>query len=80
MCAMFDTAYIPEHEKYRLICERIHHLTFLDGLIVTQVDEKRMTKFGHKYGKDLKLVMPMRIWGESSIMKVAGKVKSKLKL
>jgi hypothetical protein len=43
-------------------------------------DEKRMTKFGHMYGKDPKLAMPMRIWGESSIVKVAGKVKSKLKL
>jgi hypothetical protein len=52
MQAMFNAAYIPEHEKYRLIREGIHHLTFLDGLIVTKVDEKRMTKFVHMYGKD----------------------------
>jgi hypothetical protein len=80
MHAMLDAAYIPEHEKYWLISEGIHHLTFLDGLIVSRVDEKRMTKFGHMYGKDPKLVMPMQIWRESSIVKVAGKVQSKMKL
>jgi hypothetical protein len=56
----------------------IHHLTFLDGLIVATIDGVKKTRFGHMYGEDPKPAMPMRVWGEAGIVKVAGKVKSKL--
>jgi hypothetical protein len=51
---MFDAADIPESEKYRLVWEGIHHLTFLDGLMVVTINRKQMTKFGHMYGEDPK--------------------------
>jgi hypothetical protein len=34
--AMFDAAFMPEEEKYKLMREGVHHLTFLDGLIVQE--------------------------------------------
>jgi hypothetical protein len=75
--AMFDAAFIPEEEKYKLLREGIQHLTFLDGLMIKEIDGKKMTNFGHMYGSDPKLVMRMRIWGEAGIVKVTGKIKSK---
>jgi hypothetical protein len=77
---MLDAAFVTEEERYKLLREGIHHLTFLDGLIIKEIDSKKLTKFGHMYGKDPKLIMPMRIWGEAGIVKVTGKIKSKLKL
>jgi hypothetical protein len=78
--AMFDAAFVPEEEKYKLIKEGIHHLTFLDGLIVRTLNGTVKTKFGHIYGEDLKVIMPMRLWGEAGIVKVMGKIKSKLEM
>jgi hypothetical protein len=78
--AMFDTVSVPEEEKYKLLREGIHHLTFLDGLIIKEIDGKKLTKFGNMHGKDPKIITPMRIWGEAGIVKVTGKIKSKLKL
>jgi hypothetical protein len=77
---IFNAAFVPEEEKYKLLQEGIHHLTFLDGLMIKEIDSKKMTKFGHMYGKDPKIIMPLRIWGEAGIVKVTGKIKSKLKL
>jgi hypothetical protein len=76
--AMFDAADVPESEKYQLVREGIHHLTFLDGLIVKTIAGVKKTKFRHMYREDPKPAMPMRVWGEAGIVKVAGKVKSKL--
>jgi hypothetical protein len=76
--AMFDAADVPESEKYWLVREGIHHLTFLDGLIVATINRVKMTKSGHMYGEDPKPAMPMRVWGEGGVMKVTRKVKSKL--
>jgi hypothetical protein len=78
--AMFDTAFVPEEEKYKLLREGIQHLTFLDGLMIKEIASKKMTKFGHMYSSYPKLLMPMRIWGEVGTMKVTGKIKSKLKM
>jgi hypothetical protein len=55
-------SFVPEEEKYKLLREGIQHLTFLDGLMITEINSKKMTKFGHMYGSDPKLIMPMRIW------------------
>jgi hypothetical protein len=32
---------------------------YLDGLIVATIDEKQMTKFGHMYGEDPKVILSM---------------------
>jgi hypothetical protein len=41
--AMFDAAFLPKEQKYLLLREGLHHLTYLDGLIVyEQSGEKRM--------------------------------------
>jgi hypothetical protein len=63
-----------------LIREGVHHLTFLDGLIVQELNRRTKPKFGHIYGEDPKIIMPMRVWGEAGIVKVTGKIKSKLQL
>jgi hypothetical protein len=52
----------------------------LDGLIVRTLNGAVKTKFGHIYGVDPKVIMPMRLWGEAGIVKVTGKIKSKLEL
>jgi hypothetical protein len=77
---MFNAAFVPEEEKYKLLREGIQHLTFLDGLMIKEIDRKKMTKFGHIYSSDPKLFMPMRICGEAGIVKVTGMIKSKLKM
>jgi hypothetical protein len=71
-------AYVPEDKEYKLIREGVHHLTFLDGLIVKELNGSVMTKYRHLYGEDLKVSMPMRVWGEAGIVKVTGKIKSKI--
>jgi hypothetical protein len=78
--AMFDAAFVPEEEKYKLIREGVHHLTFLDGLIVRALNGRVKTKFGQIYGEDPMVIMPMRLWGEAGIVKVTGKIKSKLEM
>jgi hypothetical protein len=78
--AVFDAARVPEEEKYKLIREGIHYLTFLDGLIVKDVQGVVKTKYGHLHGEDPKVKMPMRTWGEGGVIKVTNKIKSKLQL
>jgi hypothetical protein len=51
--AMFNTAYIPEN--------------VLDGWIVMEIDSNKRTKVRHMYGKDLKLIMLLQVWGECSM-------------
>jgi hypothetical protein len=41
--ALFDAALVPEDEKYKLVREGVHHLTFLDGLIVYAQDDVKKT-------------------------------------
>jgi hypothetical protein len=78
--AVFDAAMVPEEEKYKLIREGIHHLTFLDRLIIKEVQGEKKTKYGHLHSEDQRVTMPMRTWGEGGIIKVADKIKSKLQL
>lgn len=53
--------------------EGLHHLTFLDGLMIKEVDGVKKTKFGHMYSRDPKLAMPLRTWGEGGYIKIGGK-------
>jgi hypothetical protein len=76
----FGTMLVPEEEKYKLVREGIHHLTFLDGLIVNEIEGKALTKYGHLFGVDPKIVMPLQVWGESGVIKTEGKIRSKLQL
>jgi hypothetical protein len=78
--AMLDAAFVPEEEKYLLVREGIHHLTFLDGLIVYEHDGSIKTKHGWIFGIDPKIVLPLRVWGEAGIVKVSGNVTSKLEM
>jgi hypothetical protein len=63
-----------------LIREGIHHLTFLDRLIIKEIQGEKKTKYSHLHGEDPRVTMPMRTWGEGGIIKVADKIKSKLQL
>jgi hypothetical protein len=78
--ATLDAAMVPEEEKYKLVREGISHLTFLDGLIVKKIDGQTMTRYGHVFGKEQKLLMPLRIWGKAGFVKITGKMKSKLEM
>jgi hypothetical protein len=53
-------------------------LTFLDGLIVRDIDSVKKTKYSHLFGEDPKVKWPMRIWGKAGMIRITGKVKSKL--
>jgi hypothetical protein len=57
---MVDAAYVPEEEKYKLIREGVHHLTFLGGVIVRKLNGAVMTKYRYLYGEDPKVIMPMQ--------------------
>lgn len=59
---------------------RYFHLTYLDRLMVKEVDGVKMSKFGHLFGKEKEIKMPLQPWGEGGVIKVTGKVKRKLKL
>jgi hypothetical protein len=57
--ATMDAASIPEEEKYKLVREGIFHLTFLDDLIVREVDGVKKTKYRHLFGNDPKIRLLM---------------------
>jgi hypothetical protein len=76
--ATMDAVFIPEEEKYKLVREGIFRLTFLDGLIVREVDGVMKTKYRHLFGDDPKIRWPMRVWGEAGMIKITGKVQSNL--
>ena len=78
--AMFDAALVPEEEKYLLVREGVHHLTFLDGLIVYEHEGSIKTKYGWIFGSDPKITLPLRVWGAAGIVKVSGNVTSKLEM
>jgi hypothetical protein len=80
LCAMLDAAFVSEEEKYLLVREGIHHLTFLDGLIVYEHDGLIKTKHGWIFGTDPKINFPLRVWGEEGIVKISGNVTSKLEM
>jgi hypothetical protein len=67
--ALFHPAFVPEEEKYKLVREGIHHLTFLDGLIVKELNNNKITEHRHRCQSNPKLNMPMRVWGEAGIVK-----------
>jgi hypothetical protein len=76
--AMLDAAFVPEEEKYKLVREGVFHLTFLDRLIVKEINGEIKTKYGHMYRMDPKVKMPLYTWGEG-VIKIVGAVKGKLK-
>jgi hypothetical protein len=78
--AMLDAACVPEEEKYLLVREGVHHLTFLDGLIVYEQEGTVKTKHGWIFGSDPKIKLPFRVWGEAGIVRVTGNIKSKLEM
>jgi hypothetical protein len=56
--AMFDAAFLPEEQKYMLVREGVHHLTYLDGLIVYEQSGEKQTKHGWLYGSDPQVKFP----------------------
>lgn len=68
--ATFDAAMVPEEEQYKLVREGMSHLTFLDGLIVKTINGQTMTRYGHVFGNEQKVVMPLHIWGEAGFVKI----------
>jgi hypothetical protein len=62
--AMLDAAFVPEEEKYKLVREGVFHVTFLDRLIIKEINGVRTTKYGHTYEMDPKVKMLLCTWGE----------------
>jgi hypothetical protein len=40
-----NVRFVPEEEKYKLVREGVFHLTFLDRLIVKEIDGEKKTKY-----------------------------------
>jgi hypothetical protein len=76
---MLDAAFVLEEEKYKLVREGVFHLSFLDGLIVKEINGEKKTKYGHTYRMDPKVKMPLCTWGEGGVIKIVGGIKGKLK-
>jgi hypothetical protein len=52
----------------------------LDGLIVYEYGSTIKTKHGWIFGSNPKIVLPLHVWGEAGIVKVAGNMTSKLEM
>jgi hypothetical protein len=64
--------------KYLVYREALNHVTILNQLCVREIEGVTATRHFHLFGEEAKIEFPPQTWGESAMIKTAGKVKGKL--
>jgi len=68
--AMMSKANIPMETRYRLYSEAFKTATLLDGLVITTLDGKSLTRYEHWDGKLPEFAKHLRTWGEAGTVKL----------
>lgn len=66
--AVMQAAIIPMEMRYKLFCKAFHHVTKLDNLVVTTINQKMATRYEH-FGEELaKFVNSTRTWSKVGVV------------
>lgn len=68
--AMMSAANLPDEIRGKVAVEAIMCAVQLDGLVVVEVNGKRMTRDQHMYGSNARWSKHMRVFGEAGIVKI----------
>ena len=76
--AMMYHSNVPTDMRYQILPKAFETGTFLDGLVVADIDGKRQSIYEHFFGKELRCVKYLRTWGEAGTVKINKKTSPKL--
>jgi Reverse transcriptase (RNA-dependent DNA polymerase) len=76
--AIMNAANVPRHFRYILWREAFQTATYLDGLIIMEIDGVKQTRYEHWGASTPKYSKCLRIWGEAGIVKLTKRGDSKI--